>query len=176
MKTHSVENYHVCPYLECGKRYINESKLRTHMKTHHDKVAYAYLNFIQVLHFLFHCLIISMCKELPFDLSYFCNIVSFKKQVWTLWTSIFCLLYWLSQSFISANSRKLSWLCLFYFHIHSFITWFSDVILSILHKRIKWHMHLKFMSIRWDSWTLFELILIMMLTVQINLFFWSFYS
>ncbi|KAG6479608.1 hypothetical protein ZIOFF_063076 [Zingiber officinale] len=37
MKTHSVENYHVCPYLECGKRYINESKLRTHLKTHHDK-------------------------------------------------------------------------------------------------------------------------------------------
>lgn len=38
MKTHVVENYHLCPYSGCGKRYTNELKLRTHMKSHHEKV------------------------------------------------------------------------------------------------------------------------------------------
>ncbi|RWW05169.1 hypothetical protein GW17_00031572, partial [Ensete ventricosum] len=38
MKTHSLENYHVCPYPECGKKYTHESKLKSHLKAHHEKV------------------------------------------------------------------------------------------------------------------------------------------
>ncbi|CAN6459184.1 unnamed protein product [Victoria cruziana] len=37
MKTHSHENYHVCPYKECGKRYAHEYKLKAHIKSHHEK-------------------------------------------------------------------------------------------------------------------------------------------
>lgn len=46
MKTHSLENYHVCPYPECGKRYTNECKLRTHIKTQHEKVRLLLLTFL----------------------------------------------------------------------------------------------------------------------------------
>ncbi|KAK6143761.1 hypothetical protein DH2020_024109 [Rehmannia glutinosa] len=38
MKTHSQENYHVCPYPECGKRYAHEYKLKNHIASHHEKV------------------------------------------------------------------------------------------------------------------------------------------
>ncbi|KAK6156999.1 hypothetical protein DH2020_011247 [Rehmannia glutinosa] len=37
MKTHSQENYHVCPYPECGKRYAHEYKLKNHIASHHEK-------------------------------------------------------------------------------------------------------------------------------------------
>ncbi|KAF8404241.1 hypothetical protein HHK36_009123 [Tetracentron sinense] len=37
MRTHSQENYHVCPYADCGKRYAHEYKLKTHIKSHHEK-------------------------------------------------------------------------------------------------------------------------------------------
>lgn len=38
MRTHTGENYHACPYEDCGKRYAHEYKLRAHMRNHHDKV------------------------------------------------------------------------------------------------------------------------------------------
>ena len=38
MKTHSQENYHVCPYPDCGKRYAHEYKLKNHIASHHEKV------------------------------------------------------------------------------------------------------------------------------------------
>ncbi|KAI3445609.1 hypothetical protein Pfo_002274 [Paulownia fortunei] len=37
MKTHSQENYHICPYPECGKRYAHEYKLKNHIASHHEK-------------------------------------------------------------------------------------------------------------------------------------------
>ncbi|XP_065878294.1 zinc finger transcription factor YY1-like isoform X3 [Euphorbia lathyris] len=37
MKTHSQENYHICPYPECGKRYAHEYKLKNHISAHHEK-------------------------------------------------------------------------------------------------------------------------------------------
>ncbi|KAJ6706713.1 TRANSCRIPTIONAL REPRESSOR PROTEIN YY [Salix purpurea] len=37
MKTHSQENYHICPYSECGKRYAHEYKLKNHIASHHEK-------------------------------------------------------------------------------------------------------------------------------------------
>jgi len=38
MKTHSQENYHICPYPDCGKRYAHEYKLKNHIASHHEKV------------------------------------------------------------------------------------------------------------------------------------------
>lgn len=38
MKTHSQENYHICPYPECGKRYAHEYKLKNHISSTHQKV------------------------------------------------------------------------------------------------------------------------------------------
>ena len=38
MKIHSQEHYHVCPYPDCGKRYTQECKLKSHIKAHHEKV------------------------------------------------------------------------------------------------------------------------------------------
>lgn len=38
MKTHSQENYHICPYTDCGKRYAHEYKLKNHIASHHEKV------------------------------------------------------------------------------------------------------------------------------------------
>lgn len=38
MKTHSQENYHICPYPECGKRYAHEYKLKNHIASSHQKV------------------------------------------------------------------------------------------------------------------------------------------
>lgn len=38
MKTHAQENYHICPYPECGKRYAHEYKLKNHIASHHEKV------------------------------------------------------------------------------------------------------------------------------------------
>ena len=38
MKTHSQENYHICPYPDCGKRYAHEYKLKNHIMSHHEKV------------------------------------------------------------------------------------------------------------------------------------------
>lgn len=40
MKTHSQENYHICPYPDCGKRYAHEYKLKNHIASHHEKVGY----------------------------------------------------------------------------------------------------------------------------------------
>ncbi|XP_049349265.1 zinc finger transcription factor YY1 [Solanum verrucosum] len=37
MKTHSQENYHICPYPECGKRYAHEYKLKNHISSTHQK-------------------------------------------------------------------------------------------------------------------------------------------
>uniref|UniRef100_A0A803N648 C2H2-type domain-containing protein n=2 Tax=Chenopodium quinoa TaxID=63459 RepID=A0A803N648_CHEQI len=37
MKTHSQENYHICPYSDCGKRYAHEYKLKNHIASHHEK-------------------------------------------------------------------------------------------------------------------------------------------
>nr|KJB16120.1 hypothetical protein B456_002G214700 [Gossypium raimondii] len=37
MKTHSQENYHICPYPDCGKRYAHEYKLKNHIASHHEK-------------------------------------------------------------------------------------------------------------------------------------------
>ncbi|PHU23911.1 hypothetical protein BC332_09018 [Capsicum chinense] len=37
MKTHSQENYHICPYLACGKRYAHEYKLKNHISSTHQK-------------------------------------------------------------------------------------------------------------------------------------------
>jgi hypothetical protein len=42
MRTHTGENYHACPYEDCGKRYAHEYKLRAHMRNHHDKVCYSF--------------------------------------------------------------------------------------------------------------------------------------
>lgn len=39
MKTHSQENYHICPYPDCGKRYAHEYKLKNHISSHHEKVS-----------------------------------------------------------------------------------------------------------------------------------------
>ncbi|KDO37614.1 hypothetical protein CISIN_1g026846mg [Citrus sinensis] len=39
MKTHSQENYHICPYPDCGKRYAHEYKLKNHIASHHEKNA-----------------------------------------------------------------------------------------------------------------------------------------
>lgn len=38
MKTHSQENYHRCPYPECGKRFAHEYKLKKHIASLHEKV------------------------------------------------------------------------------------------------------------------------------------------
>jgi hypothetical protein len=38
MKTHSADNYHVCQYPECGRRFTQESKLRAHIRAQHEKV------------------------------------------------------------------------------------------------------------------------------------------
>jgi hypothetical protein len=38
MKTHSADNYHVCQYPECGRRFTQESKLRAHIRSQHEKV------------------------------------------------------------------------------------------------------------------------------------------
>lgn len=40
MKTHSQENYHICPYPECGKRYAHDYKLKNHIAAHHEKVSF----------------------------------------------------------------------------------------------------------------------------------------
>lgn len=46
MRTHTGENYHACPYDDCGKRYAHEYKLRAHMRNHHDKVCFhLYTNY-----------------------------------------------------------------------------------------------------------------------------------
>ncbi|GMI90866.1 Yin Yang 1 [Hibiscus trionum] len=37
MKTQSQENYHICPYPDCGKRYAHEYKLKNHVASHHEK-------------------------------------------------------------------------------------------------------------------------------------------
>ncbi|KAI3796001.1 hypothetical protein L1987_38662 [Smallanthus sonchifolius] len=37
MKTHSQENYHICPFPGCGKRYAHEYKLKNHIMSHHEK-------------------------------------------------------------------------------------------------------------------------------------------
>ncbi|AQK71644.1 WREBP-2 protein [Zea mays] len=37
MKTHSADNYHVCQYPECGRRFTQESKLRAHIRAQHEK-------------------------------------------------------------------------------------------------------------------------------------------
>uniref|UniRef100_J3LDQ7 C2H2-type domain-containing protein n=2 Tax=Oryza brachyantha TaxID=4533 RepID=J3LDQ7_ORYBR len=37
MKTHSADNYHVCKYPECARRFTQESKLRAHIKQQHEK-------------------------------------------------------------------------------------------------------------------------------------------
>ncbi|GAB2297169.1 hypothetical protein Dimus_031282 [Dionaea muscipula] len=37
MKTHSQENYHICPYPDCGKRYAHDYKLRNHIAAQHEK-------------------------------------------------------------------------------------------------------------------------------------------
>ncbi|KAF8411878.1 hypothetical protein HHK36_004437 [Tetracentron sinense] len=37
MRTHSQENYHTCPYVDCGKRYAHGYKLKVHIKAHHEK-------------------------------------------------------------------------------------------------------------------------------------------
>lgn len=38
MRTHSQENYHVCPYEDCQKRFAHSYKLQGHIKSHHEKV------------------------------------------------------------------------------------------------------------------------------------------
>jgi len=38
MKIHSKDHYRVCPYPDCGKRYTQECKLKSHIKAHHEKV------------------------------------------------------------------------------------------------------------------------------------------
>lgn len=37
MRTHTGENYHVCPVLECGKKFAHESKLKAHVASVHEK-------------------------------------------------------------------------------------------------------------------------------------------
>ncbi|KAL5567295.1 hypothetical protein UlMin_030459 [Ulmus minor] len=37
MNKHSLENYHICPYPDCGKRYAHEYKLKNHITAHHEK-------------------------------------------------------------------------------------------------------------------------------------------
>uniref|UniRef100_A0A0A9D1Z0 C2H2-type domain-containing protein n=1 Tax=Arundo donax TaxID=35708 RepID=A0A0A9D1Z0_ARUDO len=37
MKTHSADNYHLCPYPDCGRRFTQESKLRAHIRAQHEK-------------------------------------------------------------------------------------------------------------------------------------------
>ncbi|VAI46240.1 unnamed protein product [Triticum turgidum subsp. durum] len=37
MKTHFADNYHMCPYPECGRRFTQESKLRAHFRAQHEK-------------------------------------------------------------------------------------------------------------------------------------------
>lgn len=39
MKIHSQESYHICPYPECGRRYVHEYKLKNHIMSHHEKVS-----------------------------------------------------------------------------------------------------------------------------------------
>ena len=39
LKTHSKENYHMCPYEGCDKRYAHESKLKAHIRSHHEKAS-----------------------------------------------------------------------------------------------------------------------------------------
>ena len=39
MRTHSQENYHICPFEECGKRYAHEYKLKAHIKSTHEKAS-----------------------------------------------------------------------------------------------------------------------------------------
>lgn len=60
MKTHSQENYHICPYADCGKRFAHEYKLKNHITSHHEKVttsvycialALVYLLFILIYFF-----------------------------------------------------------------------------------------------------------------------------
>lgn len=46
MKTHSQENYHICPYADCGKRYAHEYKLKNHITSHHEKVGSTDLLFL----------------------------------------------------------------------------------------------------------------------------------
>ncbi|KAL1549657.1 Zinc finger C2H2-type [Salvia divinorum] len=37
MKTYAQENYHICPYPDCGKQYPHEYKLKNHAVSHHVK-------------------------------------------------------------------------------------------------------------------------------------------
>ncbi|CAK9184939.1 unnamed protein product [Ilex paraguariensis] len=50
MNTHSQENYHICPFPECGKRYAHEYKLKNHVMTHREKRSHPELqNLLQWL-------------------------------------------------------------------------------------------------------------------------------
>jgi hypothetical protein len=59
MKTHSADNYHVCQYPECGRRFTQESKLRAHIRAQHEKVK----DFlIPVVNFTVEEYLCSLCK------------------------------------------------------------------------------------------------------------------
>lgn len=71
MKTHAQENYHICPYPDCGKRYAHEYKLKNHIASHHEKVvsykSIVFISFIGFLpslvnFFMIHVLLFSYCS------------------------------------------------------------------------------------------------------------------
>ena len=42
-KTHALENYHVCPFPACGKRFTSDFKLKCHIKAHEKVCCYSTL-------------------------------------------------------------------------------------------------------------------------------------
>jgi hypothetical protein len=40
LKTHALENYHICPFPACGKRFTSDFKLGAHVKSHEKVCCY----------------------------------------------------------------------------------------------------------------------------------------